>query len=114
MPGGLRLPPRGIATRVDRRPGMQAPTEPKGNETKAQETEARLVTSLHIGGRWVSGAGGEAVPILNPFDNRPIAEVAPASPAQVDEAILAAATAFRDPAWANLTGRERGELLHGL
>ena len=42
---------------------MQVPPEThkghKGHETSARKPQARFVTSLYIGGRWMPGAGGE-------------------------------------------------------
>src|SRR5262245_60859475 len=80
----------------------------------ARAANPGIVTSLFIGGHRVSGANGEAVGVLNPFDNRTICKIVPASPAQVDEAVAAAYAAFKAPSWARLTGRERGALLHRL
>jgi acyl-CoA reductase-like NAD-dependent aldehyde dehydrogenase len=80
----------------------------------AAGTDARIVTSLYVGGQWVSGAGGEGARILNPFNNRAICEVVPASPTQVDAAVAAAYAAFRASSWAALTGRKRGALLYRL
>jgi acyl-CoA reductase-like NAD-dependent aldehyde dehydrogenase len=80
----------------------------------AAETDARFVTSLYIGGQWVPGAGEAAASILNPFNNRAICEVVPASPTQVEAAVAAAYAAFKAASWAALTGRERGAMLHRL
>ncbi len=79
-----------------------------------QDAEAHVVTSLFISGKWVAGQGGDPVAILNPFNNREICRIAPASEAQVNEAAEAAHKAFKGPAWANLTGRDRGALLNRL
>lgn len=79
-----------------------------------QDAEAHVVTSLFISGKWVAGHGGDPVAILNPFNNGEICRIAPASEAQVNEAAEAAYKAFKGPAWANLTGRDRGALLHRL
>ena len=78
------------------------------------DAKVRILTDLYIGGRPVAGAGGDAVPIHNPFDNREICRIAPASAGQVDAAVEAAHKAFRAPEWKRLTGRERGALLHRL
>ena len=79
-----------------------------------RDAEVQIVTDLYIGGRRVTGAGPEAVPIHNPFDNREICRIAPASADQVDAAVEAADRAFRAPDWKRLTGRERGALLYRL
>jgi acyl-CoA reductase-like NAD-dependent aldehyde dehydrogenase len=78
------------------------------------DTKARIVTSQFIGGKPVAGAGDGPVGIHNPFDNREICRIAPASLSQVDEAVEAAYQAFKAPSWKELTGRERGVLLHRL
>ncbi|HJZ44155.1 MAG TPA: aldehyde dehydrogenase family protein [Hyphomicrobiaceae bacterium] len=78
------------------------------------DAKARIVTDLHIGGRKAAGAGGEPIAIHNPFDNREICRIAPASTGQVNEAVEAAYKAFKAPTWKGLTGRERGVLLNRL
>jgi len=80
--------------------------------TALAEVKADLVTDLFINGSWVPGGGGKPADILNPYNNRAICRVAPASDAQVDEAAETAYAAFKDDAWSKLTGRERGVLLH--
>jgi acyl-CoA reductase-like NAD-dependent aldehyde dehydrogenase len=79
-----------------------------------RDAEMRIVTDLSIGGRPVAGAAPETVPIHNPYDNREICRIAPASAEQVDAAVEAADRAFRAPEWKGLTGRDRGALLHRL
>lgn len=76
------------------------------------EVKSDIVTDLFVSGKWVAGDGGAPVDILNPYNNRAICGVAPASDAQVEEASEAAYAAFKDAAWRGLTGRERGALLH--
>ena len=61
-----------------------------------------------IGGRFENGSGAPET-ILNPRTGEPIAEVPEASPAQVDDAVAAAAGAF-DP-WSRTTPAERSLLL---
>jgi (Z)-2-((N-methylformamido)methylene)-5-hydroxybutyrolactone dehydrogenase len=78
------------------------------------DAKTRIVTDLYIAGRTASGAGGEPIAIHNPFDNREICRIAPASTAQVNEAVEAAYKAFKAPSWKGLTGRERGVLLNRL
>lgn len=78
------------------------------------DAKARVVTALYIGGKPVTGAGGEAIGIHNPFDNREICRIAPASADQVNAAVEAAYKAFKAPTWKGLTGRDRGVLLHRL
>lgn len=57
----------------------------------------------YIGGRRIGG--GETFEVFSPIDQRPIAEVFEAGPAQVDAAVAAAADAF--PAWAALGAEGR-------
>ena len=66
-------------------------------------------TELLIGGRAVAGAGA-ALAIENPYTTESIAEVASASPEQVESAVTAAREAW--PGWARTTAGERCELLH--
>jgi betaine-aldehyde dehydrogenase len=66
-------------------------------------------TQLSIGGELVAGSGA-ALAVENPFTTETIAEVASASPEQVDAAVAAAREAW--PAWARMPAGERCELLH--
>jgi aldehyde dehydrogenase (NAD+) len=66
-------------------------------------------TKLYIGGAWVDGVAGATIPVLNPFDNTTLAEVAEARAEDVDRAVAAARAAF--PAWTRLAAHERGRLL---
>jgi acyl-CoA reductase-like NAD-dependent aldehyde dehydrogenase len=65
---------------------------------------------------WVAGAElageGGVEPVRNPATEEPLAEVAAASPAQVDRAVEAARAAL--PSWRRTPAGERGELLHGV
>jgi acyl-CoA reductase-like NAD-dependent aldehyde dehydrogenase len=65
---------------------------------------------------WIQGAevaGDGAVEVVrNPATEEPIAEVASASPAQVDAAVAAARAALRG--WRRTPAGERGELLHAV
>lgn len=61
--------------------------------------------------------GGRRVPIrtsfasFDPFTGRPWASIPADGPAEVEAAVAAARSAFRDPAWAGLTPSARGRLL---
>ena len=77
-------------------------------------TRANIVTDLLVGGKWVKGNAETTVEILNPFDNRKICDLYPATDEQVDEAISAAFATYRDGRWRKLLDRERGNLLHRL
>ena len=65
------------------------------------------VYEMFIGGKWL--ADGHRMPILNPATEEQIAEVPVASPVEVDAALHAAKAA--QPAWARLTGVDRGKIL---
>lgn len=64
---------------------------------------------LAIGGAWREGAGGERLEVVNPATGQVVASVASASVADGLEAVAAAHAA--QPAWAQRSPRERGELL---
>ena len=64
--------------------------------------------ALRIGGRFEVGAGAPE-PVLNPRNGETIAEVPEASPAQVDDAVAAAADAF--DRWSRTTPAERSLML---
>ena len=72
---------------------------------------ARLRASygIFVDGRFRAGAG-EAIKTVNPANEEPLAEVAEAGPADVDDAVRAARTAF-DGAWGRMPGRERAKYL---
>src|ERR1700752_1503195 len=78
------------------------------------EIQRLVTTELYINGQFQPGSGSKAISVTNPFDNEEICRVAPAGEAQVQNAIEAAATAFKSPAWRSLTGRDRGTLLYRL
>src|SRR5690554_3612356 len=67
-----------------------------------------------IGGEWVDAAGGEVFESENPFRGGPWALVPRATPADVDRAVEAAATAFRAPDWRRMSASARGALLRRL
>jgi acyl-CoA reductase-like NAD-dependent aldehyde dehydrogenase len=65
---------------------------------------------LLIGGEWREAEGGATMPVVNPATEAVIAEVASASPADVDTAVAAARAALEGP-WGRMPARERGRLL---
>jgi succinate-semialdehyde dehydrogenase/glutarate-semialdehyde dehydrogenase len=65
-------------------------------------------TGMLIGGQWSAGSQ-DGMPVIDPATERPIAEVADASPRDALDAVAAAADAL--PRWAGLPPRERGECL---
>jgi aldehyde dehydrogenase (NAD+) len=64
---------------------------------------------LFIDGRFVRPRSGRHFDSINPANERKLAEIALAGPADVDAAYQAAARAFRP--WSSLPGRERGKYL---
>jgi acyl-CoA reductase-like NAD-dependent aldehyde dehydrogenase len=67
---------------------------------------------LFVGGSWVGGSG-EQIASVNPYTEEVWAHVPEASPADVDEAVAAAAAAF-DGGWRLSSGVARAELLSRL
>lgn len=74
------------------------------------ETKFELV----IGGHEVPGVRGEHRPVLDPANNRPMAEAAVASREDAHLAMEAADTAFRESNWASDDGARRGKALFRL
>ncbi|HKT05819.1 MAG TPA: aldehyde dehydrogenase family protein [Rugosimonospora sp.] len=66
---------------------------------------------LWIGGRWRPAAAGATYTSRNPFDARPITDIADAAPSDVDAAVTAARTAFDRSGWVQMGGAERGRIL---
>jgi len=69
---------------------------------------------LFIDGEWVEGSAGQTMTSINPATGEPWATFACASPADVDRAVGAAARAFSDPVWRDMTQTARGKLLYRL
>src|SRR5579871_1410209 len=67
-----------------------------------------------IDGEWAAAESGEWFDSFNPFTGAPWARVPRGGPADVERAVAAAARAFRDPAWRDLTATARGALLQAL
>ncbi len=65
---------------------------------------------VFIGGRWTSAAGGETLPLFNPSDGTPLAEIARGTAPDVDAAVRAAQEALYGD-WGRLTAAERGRLM---
>jgi aldehyde dehydrogenase (NAD+)/betaine-aldehyde dehydrogenase len=73
-----------------------------------QDVESRLF----IGGEFTDSIGGGRIPVLNPHDNRLLAEISEAREADVDRAVEAARRAL--PSWSRTPAAERGRLLGKL
>jgi aldehyde dehydrogenase (NAD+) len=70
---------------------------------------SNIQTRLLIGGRWVDGAAGAEIDVVNPYTGETIVSIAEAREEDVDRAVEAARNAA--PVWAGLAGHERGRLL---
>jgi succinate-semialdehyde dehydrogenase/glutarate-semialdehyde dehydrogenase len=72
-----------------------------------------MSTATAYAGAWIDGAehanGGDPLPVTNPADGAVFAEVAGATPDDVDAAVRAARRAFGD--WSALAVSKRGEIL---
>lgn len=64
-----------------------------------------------VGGAWVDGAGGERIPVENPATGRIVAEIARATPADVDLAVAAARACFASRRLIDMRPMARGRLL---
>lgn len=67
---------------------------------------------LHIEGTDVPASDGATFTVTNPASGEPVAEVAHASPADVDAAVAAARAAFIDGRWHRVHPRERARVLN--
>ncbi|MGH9717703.1 MAG: aldehyde dehydrogenase [Candidatus Acidiferrales bacterium] len=67
-----------------------------------------------IGGKWVEPTTGNWFESVNPYTAQPWALIPRGAKEDIDRAVAAAKTAFRDPAWRKLTATARGHLLRGL
>jgi len=67
-----------------------------------------------IGGQDVESSQGETLTTFDPGSKEPLATVYAMQPADVDRAVQAAAKAFADSGWAQMSANERGVLLHRL
>jgi aldehyde dehydrogenase (NAD+) len=69
---------------------------------------------LFIGGLWQRSASGERIDVTSPHTESPVASIAAASPADVDEAVRAARTAFDDGPWPRLAPAARIDAIRRL
>jgi aldehyde dehydrogenase (NAD+) len=69
---------------------------------------------LFIDGRFTTPKSGNYIASYDPTTGQPWYELAEADAADVDEAVNAAAKAFRDPAWRRMTQSDRGRLVRRL
>jgi betaine-aldehyde dehydrogenase len=71
-------------------------------------------TQLFINGKWQDAASGERFPVVAPFNEETLAEIAAAGEHDVDAAVGAARAQVDGGAWSRLTGAERRDLLLAL
>ena len=76
----------------------------------SEESPAARGRALFINGEWRPASTGATFEDLNPMTRQPMAQVANATAADMDDAIAAAWTA--QPAWAQMLPAERAGLLH--
>ncbi|TLS30563.1 hypothetical protein PpBr36_03388 [Pyricularia pennisetigena] len=69
---------------------------------------------LFINNEFVQSSNGQKLTTVNPATEEDIASVYSATEEDVDKAVKAARAAFKHPSWKNLSGTERGELMHKL
>ena len=97
-------------SRGDRRPRLDF-GDLWGFDPAPETADPRLKPryDLFIGGKFTRPRTGKYFDSVNPANERKLAEIALAGPADVDAAYRAAARAFRS--WSRLPGRERGKYL---
>lgn len=71
-------------------------------------------TDLYVNGAWVKASSGKTIPVFNPATEAQIAEIAAASPDDVNRAVEAAHTCFESTAWRRMRPLDRGRLLEKL
>ena len=69
---------------------------------------------MFIGGRWVPSQSGKTFETLDPGEGAVLAGIAAGDAADVDAAVTAAQTAFRQSGWATMPVNDRAVILHRL
>ncbi|SEG53442.1 5-carboxymethyl-2-hydroxymuconate semialdehyde dehydrogenase [Vibrio hangzhouensis] len=85
------------------------------NLTKAEQYLAKYRSQTlghYIGGAWTLGSAGETFENLSPTSNESLGKVVKGTEEDVNQACLAAQSAFSS--WADLSGAERKKILHRL
>ncbi|GGK88740.1 aldehyde dehydrogenase family protein [Streptomyces flaveus] len=72
------------------------------------------LTELLIDGKQVPAADGRSFTVLDPSNGTPIAQVALAGEADVNQAVAAARAAFTSPEWAGMRAADRGRILYRI
>jgi aldehyde dehydrogenase (NAD+) len=72
-------------------------------------------SSAHfIGNRWVPALSGQTIPVIDPSDGQPFAQLARGTADDIDTAVRAARAARETGAWGKLDAAERGRLMMKL
>jgi aldehyde dehydrogenase (NAD+) len=81
--------------------------------TTTIDTGVRMTAppKLFVDGEWRDAEGGRTQPTLNPADGSEIADIAHASVADLNRAVLAARRAFDEGPWPRMAARERARVL---
>lgn len=66
-----------------------------------------------IGNHWVRVHGYAVIPVIDPSNGRPYAEIARGNADDIDFAVMTARTAFEGE-WSSLSATKRGRMLHKL
>jgi acyl-CoA reductase-like NAD-dependent aldehyde dehydrogenase len=94
---------------------MATDTRPEAADRFAADPRWDLVRRepyrLLIGGRLVPAADGATFPAISPRNDRPVAAIAQAGPADVEAAVRAARAAVDEGPWGRTTARDRGRAL---
>lgn len=69
---------------------------------------------LFINNEFVQSSNGQKLTTVNAATEEEITSVYAATEDDIDRAVKAARAAFKDPSWRNLSGTQRGELMHRL
>src|SRR5690625_5061090 len=69
---------------------------------------------MYINGKWIDSCNGESIDVRNPSNGDVIASIPRGTEADVDQAVKAAAEAFRSERWRKVKPHERGELLFDI
>ena len=69
---------------------------------------------LLIDGKWVNAESGKTFDVIDPATGRTVGKVAEGAKADVDKAVTAARRAFESGPWPQMSGSERGKLLHRI
>ena len=64
---------------------------------------------LFIGGKWANGAGRKSEPVINPANEKPLADLPHASKGDLDEAVEAAKKGFE--VWRKTSAWDRGRVM---